>query len=202
MRLKQEIVLGIGGWRLLRELGLHPEVCHLNEGHAAFAVLERARCYMEDHRVPFEVALTITRAGNMFTTHTAVPAGFDRFDPELVSKYLAHYAKDELAIPWRAARLRKAESGRCVRAFQHGLPCASRQRSGKRRQQASRRGEQAHLSAAISRLAAGRGSHRLRDQRHSCAHLGFGGVGRTVDEGMRSGPLAKQIVRSGTTFGS
>ena len=98
MRLKQEILLGIGGWRLLRELGLHPEVCHLNEGHAAFAVLERARCYMEDHHVSFELAMTITRAGNMFTTHTAVPAGFDRFDPELVWKYLGRYAKDELAI--------------------------------------------------------------------------------------------------------
>ena len=98
MRLKQEIVLGIGGWRLLRELGLHPEVCHLNEGHAAFAVLERARYYMADHRVPFEVALTITRAGNLFTTHTAVPAGFDRFDPELCRKYLEHYAKEELGI--------------------------------------------------------------------------------------------------------
>ncbi len=57
MRLKQEIVLGIGGWRLLRELGLQPEVCHLNEGHAAFAVLERARCYMEDHEDPFDLAL-------------------------------------------------------------------------------------------------------------------------------------------------
>jgi len=99
MRLKQEIVLGIGGWRLLRELGLDPEVCHLNEGHAAFAVLERARYYMEDHHVPFDVALTITRAGNMFTTHTAVPAGFDRFAPDLCRKHLDHYAKDELAIP-------------------------------------------------------------------------------------------------------
>jgi starch phosphorylase len=98
MRLKQEIVLGIGGWRLLRELGLNPEVCHLNEGHAAFAVLERARYYMADHRVSFDVALTITRAGNLFTTHTAVPAGFDRFAPELCWKYLGHYAKDELAI--------------------------------------------------------------------------------------------------------
>jgi len=98
MRLKQEIVLGIGGWRLLRELGLNPEVCHLNEGHAAFAVLERARYYMADHGVSFEVALTITRAGNLFTTHTAVPAGFDRFVPELCWKYLGHYAKDELAI--------------------------------------------------------------------------------------------------------
>jgi starch phosphorylase len=99
MRLKQEIVLGIGGWRLLRELGLNPEVCHLNEGHAAFAVLERARYYMTDHHVPFDLALTITRAGNMFTTHTAVPAGFDRFDPDLCRKHLDHYAKDELAIP-------------------------------------------------------------------------------------------------------
>jgi starch phosphorylase len=78
---------------------VQPEVCHLNEGHAAFAVLERARYYMADHRVSFELALTITRAGNMFTTHTAVPAGFDRFDPELCRKYLSHYAKDELAIP-------------------------------------------------------------------------------------------------------
>jgi len=98
MRLKQEIVLGIGGWRLLRALGIDPEVCHLNEGHAAFAVLERARCFMEDHRVPFDVAMTVTRAGNLFTTHTAVPAGFDRFDPELVRKYLGRYAKEELSI--------------------------------------------------------------------------------------------------------
>jgi starch phosphorylase len=98
MRLKQEIVLGIGGWRLLRALGLTPEVCHLNEGHAAFAVLERARSYMEDHKNPFDVAMIITRAGNVFTTHTAVNAGFDRFDPVLVRTYLGHYAVDELAI--------------------------------------------------------------------------------------------------------
>jgi glycogen phosphorylase len=99
MRLKQEIVLGIGGWRFLRALGLRPEVCHLNEGHAAFATLERARSYMEDHKKPFDLAMTVTRAGNLFTTHTAVTAGFDRFDPELVRKYLSHYAQDELAIP-------------------------------------------------------------------------------------------------------
>jgi starch phosphorylase len=89
MRLKQEIVLGIGGWRLLRALGLTPEVCHLNEGHAAFAVLERARSYMEDHEKPFDLAMNITRAGNVFTTHTAVSAGFDRFDPRLIRTYLS-----------------------------------------------------------------------------------------------------------------
>jgi glycogen phosphorylase len=99
MRLKQEIVLGIGGWRLLRALGLQPEVCHLNEGHAAFAVLERARSYMEDHKISFDLAMTVTRSGNLFTTHTAVAAGFDRFEPELMRKYLRHYAEDELGIP-------------------------------------------------------------------------------------------------------
>ncbi|HST11956.1 MAG TPA: alpha-glucan family phosphorylase, partial [Terriglobales bacterium] len=98
LRLKQELVLGIGGWRLLRALGLQPEVCHLNEGHAAFAVLERARSYMEDNGQPFDVALTITRAGNLFTTHTPVEAGFDRFAPSLIECYLKKYAEEHLSI--------------------------------------------------------------------------------------------------------
>jgi glycogen phosphorylase len=98
LRLKQELVLGIGGWRLLRAVGFEPEVCHLNEGHAAFAVLERARSYMADNKQPFELALTITRAGNLFTTHTPVEAGFDRFAPELMETYLRKYAEDQLSI--------------------------------------------------------------------------------------------------------
>lgn len=98
LRLKQEMVLGIGGWRLLRALGLQPEVCHLNEGHAAFAVLERARNFMEETGQPFEVALAVTRAGNLFTTHTAVAAGFDRFFPALIEQYLGAYAGQKLGI--------------------------------------------------------------------------------------------------------
>jgi starch phosphorylase len=97
-RIRQEIVLGIGGWRLLETLGVHPEVCHLNEGHAAFAVLERARTYMERAKCTFEEALTITRAGNLFTSHTAVAAGFDHFDPMLVARYLGDYATEQLHI--------------------------------------------------------------------------------------------------------
>lgn len=93
-RLLQEIVLGVGGWRLLRKLGYRPEVCHLNEGHAAFAVLERARTFMEETGQPFEIALAATRTGNLFTTHTAVPAGFDRFAPELIAKYLRAYTEE------------------------------------------------------------------------------------------------------------
>ena len=97
LRLQQEIALGIGGWQLLRTLGIEAQVCHLNEGHAALAVIERARSFMEDSGQPFEVALAATRAGNIFTTHTPVEAGFDRFSPALVGQYLGAYA-DRLGI--------------------------------------------------------------------------------------------------------
>jgi starch phosphorylase len=98
LRLKQELLLGIGGWRLLSALGIQPEVCHLNEGHAAFAVLERARSFMQETAQPFEVALAVTRAGNLFTTHTAVAAGFDCFAPDLIEQYLGGYAEKQLGI--------------------------------------------------------------------------------------------------------
>ena len=98
LRLAQEMLLGIGGWRLLGALGIQPEVCHLNEGHAAFAVLERARSFMQETAQPFEVALAVTRAGNLFTTHTAVTAGFDRFAPALIEHYLGGYAEQKLGI--------------------------------------------------------------------------------------------------------
>ena len=98
LRLLQEVVLGIGGWRLLAALGIEPEVCHLNEGHAAFAVLERARSFMQATGQSFEVAWAVTRAGNLFTTHTAVAAGFDRFVPSLIEHYLGGYAREKLGI--------------------------------------------------------------------------------------------------------
>ena len=98
VRLTQELLLGIGGWRLLSALGITPEVCHLNEGHAGFAVLERARRFMEDSGQPFAVALAVTRAGNVFTTHTPVAAGFDRFAPALIEQYLGAYAEKTLGI--------------------------------------------------------------------------------------------------------
>ena len=98
-RLQQELVLGIGGWRLLDLLDIHPQVNHLNEGHAAFYVLERARSFMQQTAQSFDVALAVTRAGNLFTTHTAVAAGFDRFDPELIERYLGDYAESKLNLP-------------------------------------------------------------------------------------------------------
>jgi len=98
LRLKQEMILGIGGWRLLEELGIQPQVCHLNEGHAALAILERARRFMEKTGQPFDVALAVTRAGNLFTTHTAVPAGFDLFPPAMIEHFLGGYAEEKLGI--------------------------------------------------------------------------------------------------------
>ncbi len=98
LRLKQELLLGIGGWRLLGALGIQPTVCHLNEGHAAFAVLERARSFMQETGQPFDEALVVTRAGNLFTTHTAVSVGFDRFAPALIEQYLRGYAEQKLGI--------------------------------------------------------------------------------------------------------
>ena len=98
IRLMQELILGVSGWRLLRMLGIKPDVCHLNEGHAAFAVLERASSFMQDTGQPFEVALEVTRAGNIFTTHTAVAAGFDRFSPSLMEQYLGRYARNRLNV--------------------------------------------------------------------------------------------------------
>lgn len=98
LRLQQELLLGIGGWRLLEELGIKPDVCHLNEGHAAFAVLERAKNFMKEKDISFEKALDVSRAGNLFTTHTAVSAGFDRFYPLMIQKYLGKYAHDHLGL--------------------------------------------------------------------------------------------------------
>jgi len=98
LRLAQELVLGIGGWRFLHEIGIRPEVCHLNEGHAAFAVLERAAEFMEESGQPFDVALAATRVGNLFTTHTPVAAGFDRFAPNLMERFLKRYAENRLHV--------------------------------------------------------------------------------------------------------
>ncbi|MGD9897258.1 MAG: alpha-glucan family phosphorylase [Candidatus Methylacidiphilaceae bacterium] len=94
MRLLQEIALGIGGWRVLERLQLDCHICHLNEGHAAFAVLERARSYAKQSGQSFPLSLRTTRAGNLFTTHTPVPAGFDRFPPDLIRHYFADFTRD------------------------------------------------------------------------------------------------------------
>jgi starch phosphorylase len=91
MRIRQEIVLGIGGMRALEKLGYRPTVYHMNEGHSAFLALERVRMQMESEGVDFEVARQAAGCGNVFTTHTPVPAGIDEFAVDLVDRYFASY---------------------------------------------------------------------------------------------------------------
>jgi glycogen phosphorylase len=87
IRLLQEIVLGVAGWRVVEALAPEVEICHMNEGHAAFAVVERARSYMGRSGLSFWEALWATRPGNLFTTHTPIAAGFDHFAADLLAKY-------------------------------------------------------------------------------------------------------------------
>ena len=92
MRIKQEILLGIGGYRALQAVGLEPLVCHMNEGHSAFMALERCRRLMSEQGMSFAEAREATIAGTVFTTHTPVIAGNDYFSPELMRKYFSSYA--------------------------------------------------------------------------------------------------------------
>lgn len=93
LRMQQEIVLGIGGMRALQALGIRPTVCHMNEGHSAFLGPERTREIMDQLGLPYLDSRQIAAAGNIFTTHTPVEAGFDRFDPGLVDKYFREYCR-------------------------------------------------------------------------------------------------------------
>ncbi|MDE3114987.1 MAG: alpha-glucan family phosphorylase, partial [Pseudomonadota bacterium] len=97
LRLIQEIVLGVGGWRVIEKLRPEVEICHINEGHAAFAIIERARDLAHKTGVSFWDAFWACRAGNIFTTHTPVAAGFDIFPPALLRKYLP-YVERELSL--------------------------------------------------------------------------------------------------------
>jgi glycogen phosphorylase len=94
VRMRQEIVLGIGGLRALKALGLEPTVYHMNEGHSAFLALERIRVLIAEHGLRFEEALEACRANSVFTTHTSVPAGIDIFDSGLMWEYFQEYCRD------------------------------------------------------------------------------------------------------------
>jgi starch phosphorylase len=108
-RIRQEIVLGIGGFRALKAMGLHPAVCHMNEGHSAFLSLERIRDAMAEFDLTFGEAFEAVRAGTVFTTHTAVPAGFDVFPAAMMERYFADYAKDVGVTKTQLLALGRAE---------------------------------------------------------------------------------------------
>ncbi len=92
-RLKQEMLLGLGGIRLLNELGINPDIYHSNEGHSAFTGLERIKNLMDEHQLDFNTAKLYVRGTNLFTTHTPVPAGHDSFEEHLMRAYLSHFSE-------------------------------------------------------------------------------------------------------------
>ena len=98
-RLKQELLLGVGGIRALRKLGIDTQVYHCNEGHAAFIGLERLREYIEKDGLDFSEALEVVRASSLFTTHTPVPAGHDAFEEGMLRQYIGHYPT-RLKVSW------------------------------------------------------------------------------------------------------
>ena len=91
MRIRQEVVLGVGGVRALLALDLRPRVFHMNEGHCAFLGLERVRHLMHEHGLTFREALEIVAASGVFTTHTPVPAGIDVFNADQMERYFGAY---------------------------------------------------------------------------------------------------------------
>src|SRR6184192_245134 len=99
MRMRQEIVLGIGGVKALTALGIDAEVFHMNEGHSAFLALERIRLNVVEGKMDFYSALQVVASANIFTTHTPVPAGNDSFSRETMRKYFGGFAR-ELQIPF------------------------------------------------------------------------------------------------------
>ncbi len=98
-RFKQELLLGVGGIRMLQALNIEPDLYHCNEGHAAFIGIERLRAFVQDGNFSFEQALEIIRSSSLFTTHTPVPAGHDAFPEDMLRTYIPHYA-DRLNISW------------------------------------------------------------------------------------------------------
>lgn len=98
MRLRQEMILGIGGMRALKKLGIRPTACHLNEGHAGFLCIERLNQIMDEEGVDTKTARQVMVAGNIFTTHTPVPAGFDVFPPSVLQTYLRKEIEDQLQM--------------------------------------------------------------------------------------------------------
>jgi starch phosphorylase len=161
-RLLQELVLGVGGWQALQKLGIEADVCHLNEGHAAFAVVARSAAFAGRESVPFSTALWATRAGNVFTTHTPVSAAFDRFDPSLIAKYAAPLAHEAgITMDEMLSLGREPDTGLFNMAFLAMHGCGRVNGVSRLHGEVSRR--------LFAPLFPGRPFHQWR----ACAHLGL-----------------------------
>ena len=166
MRLRQEILLGIGGMRALTVMGIEPSVCHMNEGHSAFLALERMRQIMERHKLTRAEAREVVWATTVFTTHTPVPAGNERFDVELLNRRLGAYVKN-VGMSWEEfLALGREDPKNANEEFCLTVLALRLRRALQRRQRAPR----PRLARALAQPLAGpsrrRRAHRQRHQRH------------------------------------
>ncbi len=129
LRIQQEILLGMGGIRMLRKLNITPSVYHMNEGHSAFMVIERIRAYMHEQQLTFQEAFERVRSNTVFTTHTPVDAGNERFSLDLMERYFTGYA-ESLGLTWpeflRLGRIEGPERGGSFEMTVLALKTASR----------------------------------------------------------------------------
>jgi starch phosphorylase len=160
-RIEQEIVLGTGGVRVLRELGLMPTVWHINEGHAAFMIVERIRQLMQAG-LDFPAAVEAVASNTVFTMHTSVPAGQEHFGEEMMRRYFGRIGRRDRRHRHAAGARPRART----RRFQHGMAGDPRLASLQRRIAHPRRGVGEHLRRAVAADRSGGKSGRLRHQRH------------------------------------
>ena len=192
-RIQQELVLGIGGVRALRAIGLRPTVWHLNEGHPAFVILERCREYVAGG-LDFDAALEIVATNTVFTTHTPVPAGHDIFDHALMQTYFAEKVK-KLGVGLGSTartRLEPDEPG----WFQHDGARHARLALPQRRLPYPRRRGLAHERLHLAAGAAGGKSGRLHHQRRARADVPRARVGEPVRHALRR-RLAQRAAQRG-----
>ena len=170
-RLRQEILLGIGGVRALQAVGVEAQVFHTNEGHAGFLGLERIRQLVVDQGLSYPEAIEAVRAGCIFTTHTPVPAGIDRFPLELMDHYFGAWCKEVGRPARRPRRPRAPAHRRGRRAVQHGGDGPAARRPVERRGQAARRGQPRHVRRPVARPRGRRGPDHVDHQRRPRPHL-------------------------------
>ena len=168
-RIRQELLLGVGGYRALKAMGITPGVLHLNEGHSGFAVFEAIRSRMEEEGLDFYSAARQIPREVIFTTHTPVPAGHDRFSPDLIEEHLGPL-RDQLGISHENlmgfGREHPTDGQESLLHDGAGPEAGAARECG---QLAARRGFAGHVARAVSRRAGGRGAHRPRDQRRARA---------------------------------
>ena len=171
-RIQQEIMLGIGGYRALRAVGLRPAVCHMNEGHAAFLSLERCRELMQEEGLTFAEAREAAMAGTVFTTHTPVPAGNDYFAPDLMDKYFTEYYKRLGLSRKDFLGLGRQNPNNEGEEFLHDRPGLAHGGLHQRRQPVARRRFAQDVAKRLAWRAASRYAHHLHHQRHPRAVVG------------------------------